>query len=292
MQAVFFGPRGMRAGWRMAMYLAVFFLFLFVCQALGSLSGTRVIAPARMTPLILFEGEAAQALSAIAAALVMSRMESRPFAEYGMPWKGAFAARFWQGALWGMGEITVLVLLIKALGGYSFGAVALGRTDMVRFALIYLVLFLTVGVYEEFFFRGYMQFTGASGMGFWPAALLLSAVFGAVHLTNPGEGLVGAAGVFAIGMFFCFTLRRTGSLWFAIGAHAAFDFGETYLYSVPDSGLILPGQLFSASLHGPRWLTGGSVGPEGSVVSFLLLGLMFVLFDRLYPAKASTQPLL
>ena len=72
-------------------------------------------------------------------------------------------------------------------------------------------------------------------------------------------------------MFFCFTLRRTGNLWFAIGWHAAFDFGETYVYSVPDSGFVMPGHLLAASLHGPRWLTGGTVGPEGSVVDFVVL---------------------
>ncbi len=63
------------------------------------------------------------------------------------------------------------------------------------------------------------------------------------HLTNPGEGPVGALAVFVVGMFLCLTLRRTGDLWFAIGFHAAFDFGETYLYSVPDSGIVAPGHL-------------------------------------------------
>jgi membrane protease YdiL (CAAX protease family) len=137
-------------------------------------------------------------------------------------------------------------------------------------------------------FRGYLQFTLTEGMGFWPTALLLSLMFGAVHLRNPGEGVVGALSVFTIGMFLCFTLRRTGDLWLAIGWHAAFDFGETYLYSVPNSGLVMQGHLLSASLHGSRWLTGGSVGPEGSAFSFAVLAVTFVAFDRLYRQRKET----
>src|ERR1700674_4369673 len=247
----FLGPRGVRAGWRAGLYLALFFLLLFFLEGLAALAHGRIFVSGNLTPGILLAGEAAQAVCAIAAALVMARMEGRPFGEYGMPWRGALRAHFWQGALWGIAEITALVLLIRALGGYSFGGWGLGRGEAVKFALVYGLLFLIVGVYEEFFFRGYLQFTAASGMGFWPAAVLLSAVFGAVHLNNPGEGPVGALGVFLIGMFFCLTLRRTATLWFAIGSHAAFDFGETYLYSVPNSGLVLQGRLLSASLHGP-----------------------------------------
>jgi len=231
------------------------------------------------------------AASAIAAALLMSLLEQRPFAEYGMPPHLAFGVRFWQGTFWGIGQISALMLLIRALGGYSFGVLAIRGNGLVLYGLLWGSFFVVVGIAEEFLFRGYLQFTFSSGMGFWPAAALLSLGFGAVHLSNPGEGPVGALSVFAIGMLFCLTLRRTGNLWFAIGMHAAFDFGETYIYSVPDSGLVVPGQLLSASLHGPVWLTGGSIGPEGSVLAFVVLAAVFVLFDFVYPdARRATAP--
>jgi CAAX protease family protein len=68
------------------------------------------------------------------------------------------------------------------------------------------------------------------------------------------------------GLFCCLTLHRTGNLWFAVGFHASWDWGESFFYSVPDSGEIAVGHLLSSTFHGPDWLTGGSVGPEGSVV--------------------------
>jgi hypothetical protein len=120
-------------------------------------------------------------------------------------------------------------------------------------------------------------------MHFWPAAALLSVLFGALHLANPGEARIGIAAVVVIGFFFCLTLRRTGALWFAVGFHAAWDWGESYLYSVPDSGSIARGHLLNSSLHGPEWLTGGSVGPEGSYFLFVLIAGLWVLFGRIYP---------
>jgi hypothetical protein len=89
--------------------------------------------------------------------------------------------------------------------------------------------------------------------------------------------------VAVIGIFFCLTLRRTGTLWFAVGFHASWDWGESYLYSVPDSGGMSPGHLLNSSFHGSRWLTGGSVGPEGSVMVFVVIALAWVVFNRVYP---------
>jgi hypothetical protein len=68
-----------------------------------------------------------------------------------------------------------------------------------------------------------------------------------------------------------------------VGFHAAWDWGESYFYSVPDSGGMAPGHLLHSSLQGPRWLTGGSVGPEGSVFLFVLILLLWLAFDRVYP---------
>jgi membrane protease YdiL (CAAX protease family) len=101
---------------------------------------------------------------------------------------------------------------------------------------------------------------------------------------------VGAAGVVMIGLVFAFALRRTGNLWLVVGWHASFDFGETFLYSVPNSGIVLEGHLSNASLHGARWLTGGTVGPEGSVFSFLTMGILALAIHVLFPSPKTQLP--
>ena len=289
-ETIFLGPNGIRAGWRAALYVAFFMLIELVLQSLIALNPFASVADLLRTPEALLIRELILIAGAVGAAQVMALIEGRTIGAYGIPWRGAFRARFWQGTVWGIAQLSAIMLLIAAWHGYSFGGLALGGSALIEFAVRWAAVFLAVGFAEEFLFRGYLQFTLAEGMGFWPTALLLSLIFGAVHLHNPGEGVVGALSVFTIGMFLCLTLRRTGDLWLAIGWHAAFDFGETYLYSVPNSGLVMPGHLLAASLHGARWLTGGSVGPEGSVFSFAVLAVTFVAFDRVYrPRKEAAE---
>ncbi len=230
--------------------------------------------------------EAIPFLGTFAAGLVMSRLEKRRFGDYGLPFRGFLGRFFWQGALFGFVEISAVIGVIAAFGSYRFGSLAIHGEDLLRWASFWAVFFLVVGLYEEFTFRGYMQFTLAQGVGFWPAALLLSLAFGLVHITNPGENWIGIAGIVLTGLFWSFTLRRGGNLWFAVGMHASFDFGETFLYSVPDSGAVFPGHLSNATLAGSAWLTGGSAGPEASLFDFLIILLFFYVFHRLYPVRS------
>jgi hypothetical protein len=175
------------------------------------------------------------------------------------------------------------MLSMKAAGAFHISGLALSGTRILKFAVFYAVFFLIVGFFEEFLMRGYTQFTLTMGMGFWPSAALLSILFGAIHLGNQGEAWTGALAAALIGFFFCLTLRRTGDLWFAVGFHASWDWGETFLFSVPNSGNAMPGHLVNASFQGPAWLTGGTVGPEGSVLIFVLIIVMWFVFYRLYP---------
>jgi uncharacterized protein len=238
-------------------------------------------------PKILMAGELSFAAGAYLPAWFLSLMERRSFRSYGLPAQGAFSKLFWQGVLLGLAEISGVIGTIAAFGSYRFGSIAIHGIVLARYAVFWAVFFLVVGLVEEFQYRGYVQFTLSQAVGFWPAAVLLSVGFGVVHLANQGENWVGGAGVALTGLLWCFTLRRTGNLWLAVGMHASFDFGETFLYSVPDSGYLFPGHLSNATLAGPAWLTGGSVGPEASVFDFVTLILFFFVIHWLYPARSS-----
>jgi membrane protease YdiL (CAAX protease family) len=280
---VLFNDRGLRAGWRLLIYIlliAISFTFIgFIARRVHTPTGG--IPP---PPAVLVQELIGFAV-VFGCALIMSRIEHRSPGDYGLPIDEAFGRKFWLGVLFGVVEISLLIGLISAFGGYSFGSLALSTKGIFEWGLFHLVLFTVVGFFEEFMFRGYTQFTLADGTGFWLAALILSLGFGAVHLGNPGEGLVGAASVALVGLFFAFTLRRTGNLWYAVGLHASFDWGETYLYSVPNSGTFMEGHLSNSILHGAKWLTGGTVGPEGSIFCFLTMGLQFLVVMWLFPKK-------
>lgn len=283
-QAIFWNERELRAGWRLLVYLLFFFLIAWAENLVATVLHLPQINRTSLTATSMLIQEGIGMIAALAAAAIMGMLEGRPFGDYGLPRAAAFGARFRQGMAWGIAMITGTILLIRAFGGFSFGSLALRGPALWGYAALWGMVFLCVGFFEEFLFRGYTQFTLATGIGFWPAATVLSAAFGALHLANRGEDKIGALSVFVIGMFFCLTLRRTGNLWFAVGLHAAFDWGESYLFSVPDSGLVSPGHLLNSSFHGPAWLTGGTVGPEGSVMAFVVIGIAAAIFARVYPA--------
>ncbi|MGA7511774.1 MAG: type II CAAX endopeptidase family protein, partial [Candidatus Sulfotelmatobacter sp.] len=215
-------------------------------------------------------------------ALVLARVENRAWGAYGLPGRLAFGKLFWVGAVWGFASITLLLGTMYGLRVFQVGHFAIHGMRSVKFAAFWAFYFLLVGLFEDFHFRGYLQFTLTRGIGFWPAAVLLSGYFGWSHRLNEGERWTGLLAAAVIGLFFCLTLRRTGSLWFAVGFHAAWDWGETFVYSVPDSGTLFPGHLLKTSFHGPAWLTGGMVGPEGSLLCFVVIAVVWVVFARRY----------
>ncbi len=277
-ETMFIGPRGLRSGWRVTIYLAMVVALLLLLSFI-----LNKLLPKPGAPWSFLIGELVAVVSAFLPAFVMTRIEKRFFGTYGLPASGAFGKQFWIGALWGIASLSLLLLAIRGVGDFSLGGLALHGPRILKFALFWGVVFLCVGFFEEFLFRGYTLSTLTEGMGFWPAALILSAIFGGVHLGNQGEAWIGALAAAMIGLFFCLTLRRTGTLWWAVGFHASWDWAESYFYSVPDSGSLSPGHLLNTSFQGSRWITGGTVGPEGSAFVPVLLVLLWIIFDRLYP---------
>jgi membrane protease YdiL (CAAX protease family) len=214
---------------------------------------------------------------------IVSRMEQRPLDDYGMPPRQAFGARFWEGSGWGFAMLSAILLVLRVSGHFQIDSVALAGNAVFRWALAWGATFLAVSLSEELAFRGYWLFTMSRRVRFWPAALFLSAVFGVAHLGNQGENVLGILQVVATGLLFCLMIRRTGTLWFAIGFHAAWDWAETFFYGTPDSGLLGVGRFLNTSVRGPNWITGGAAGPEGSIFALVILLLCAMLIHFRFP---------
>src|SRR5271155_3930835 len=212
----------MHSIWRLSVYIVLVWLLWTLKNIL--LEQYLAIFPLSDSPLVLLLEELLAFSVVYGAALLLSRFEQQPAGAYGLPLPQAFGRRFWQGCLLGLCEISSLIGLIALFRGYSFGPLALHGLEVGRWALEWAAIFLLVGLFEEFAYRGYSLHTLAQSVGFWPAALLLALYFGVEHSDNPGEGLVGEAGIVAIALIFALTVRRTGTLWLAVGWHAAFDF--------------------------------------------------------------------
>ena len=269
---VFYGPSELRAGWR---------LFIFLAIAIGLINASnlmvrRLLHGADDTTLFLVR-EVMDFLIFLLASWIMGRIEGRTIADYGLPWRRMFRVQFWQGILLGFASITGLLVAMRGVGVFYFGSIALHGADIWKWAIVYMFVFILVALREEFRARGYGLFTLSAGIGFWPAAILSATFFGYSHHLNSGEDWIGLFNAGAFGLLLCFLLRRTGDLWMPIGLHVAFDWGETYFYGVADSGQKLPGHLLNSSSSGPVWLSGGTVGPEGSLFCTLLIVMVWLI---------------
>ena len=212
-------------------------------------------------------------------AVVASKLERKPFAAYGLPWPPALRTRFWPGAALGIASLTAVVLALAALGGLGLTLPPHVGPATLLVGAGYLLLFIILAAREEFLFRGYGLSTLAGNIGFWPAAAISSGWFLAGHAGNAGETAVGLATIGLFGLFACLLLWRTGNLWMPIGFHAAWNWGQTFLFGVSDSGhAAAPGHLFTASVSksAPAWLSGGATGPEGSVLALVLIAAMMI----------------
>jgi membrane protease YdiL (CAAX protease family) len=279
---VFFNSRGLRAGWRLLVFVVIFAALgyladLFVARSL------HLHQRAFLDPIGIISDELQVLIEVVIATAVMARIERRSFADYGIPVRHAFGANFWIGSIWGFASTAVLIGLIAVFGGYRIGGLAVHGTSLANFLALWLLANLLIGFAEEIQFRAYILATLADGIRFWPAAILLSIGFGALHyFLKPHERWEDFASTGLLGLFMCLTLRRTGSLAFAIGWHFAFDFANLFVWSGQNAGEYAAGHLLNTSWSGPQWLTGGMLGPEASWMVFPVIALLFGIFNWRY----------
>jgi membrane protease YdiL (CAAX protease family) len=195
---IFMGPSGIRSGWRLLIFI---FLMLACLKAeaftLKHIPGVDAWLKAQdqnvFTPALAIVSEGIMLLALLVATGVMALIEKRTYADYYLPMNQFLGKRFWQGVPYGFAMLSLLLVLIAAFHGFSLAGMALPGADALKFGALYGIAFLMVGLFEEGCFRGYMQATLGPGIGFWPAAIILSILFGAIHLSNLGEAWFGAA---------------------------------------------------------------------------------------------------
>jgi hypothetical protein len=232
--------------------------------------------------------ELTQCLPALLATAIMAMIERRPLLAYGFQGESR-AVRFVSGLILGFVALSAFLLVLWKAGLLVFDGQLLHGTAILKYALGWGLMFFMTALFEETTLRGYLQFTLTRGIGFWWAALLLSFLFGFAHGSNPGETHVGLASAAGIGLVFCLSLWYTGSLYWALGFHAGWDWGQSYFYGTSDSGVVVQGHLLGTHPIGPRLWSGGTTGPEGSLL-VLPLVVIFALLMWLWWGRRLQSP--
>jgi len=295
---LFVGPSGLRPFWRLLLYLAILLAPVLLFVVAGQLADNKDLpnttALHEISPLIAGINEWLQLGYVFLATWIMSRIEGRNVFSYGFSRVPRLLRWVLFGALLGLVFQSLLIGILWKTHHLAFDGVLLHGLSAMRYGLEWAIVFVGVGFFEEFLFRGYLQFNltecmaalvrylsptnkHAEAIGFWSAAALISFGFGLTHSFNPGESSIGLLCAGCAGLMFAFSLWRTGSLWWAIGLHTAWDWAQSFLFGVADSGSISAHRLLSTHPVGPAWLSGGATGPEGSIFVLPVMAVLLII---------------
>lgn len=170
------------------------------------------------------------------------------------------------GLLIGAGLFTLMTGIVALMGG-----IRVERVNGIGALWGMLAMAVTSGTIEEILFRGILLRHIEVMLGTWAALLITSALFGAAHLANEGATLfAGFAIAMEAGILLGAAYLWTRRLWVPIGIHAAWNFTQGWVFSVPVSGSDAPEGLLATVREGPDWLTGGAFGLEASVIAMLV----------------------
>jgi hypothetical protein len=156
--------------------------------------------------------------------------------------------------------------------------------------------FVLAAVLEEVVMRGIVFRILEQWLGSWIALACSAALFGLLHLINPGATLLNAGAIMLeAGVMLAAAFMLTRRLWLCIGIHFAWNFTQGGIFSGAVSGGVAPG-LLQARVVGPQWLTGGAFGVEASVVALVLCSAAGLLLltaarrrDRIISYRAAQQ---
>ena len=294
---IFYNRRGIRSGWRLLAWLGMFLggliAFFVLIRVLAVILGMVLASSGKpggnpfqsldkeFQTLLELGGEGIAFLAAfLSAVFVANYMERRGARSLGLAFTPRWLKDFGLGFGLGVLLLSLVVLTLTGLGFYHFRGFNEDAGRALMWGAILFLGFLGVGLFEEFAFRGYLLQNLMDGLGLPKGVVLSCMIFAGVHTSNPGENPLGILEVLCAGILLLVPVLRTRALWMAVGLHAAWDWSQNFLYNVPDSGQVLPGGLLRTEIHGPAWLTGGSAGPEGSVVALLVTALAALYLSR------------
>jgi membrane protease YdiL (CAAX protease family) len=183
------------------------------------------------------------------------------------------------GAVWGAGAALASALLLAAMGAVEIAATPPLSLILVRVAS-WAAVVTVVGLLQELAFRGWLLGWLRTRLAFWPAAVVASLAFAAIHLGRPGETPMGLAGLAVFGLASAAGLRRAGTLAWPMGFHAAWNVVQDAVLGLPDGGAAPHASLLSSRAHGPSWLTGGTAGLEGAATTLVLMAAVTALLAR------------
>jgi len=256
-----------------------------------TLTGVPLHLSGRLTAGAVAFNEFENFLIALLCTLPFALYEHRSVDSYGISIGRALDWLFLEGLASGVVMTGFVALGMLFLGGMQVHGLALATNMLAISALAWLGANILVGIGEEYFFRGYFLQSLWKSIGFWPASIIVSLLFAADHyFFKTGENIWDVITLVSISLLMCYSVLKTGGLWFAIGSHVAFDFVQLFVIGTPNGSKLPEGRLLNVTFHGPAWLTGGVLGTEASWLMYPAIALVWLyVWWRYRPTAADTR---
>lgn len=267
-----------RSGWKFAIYVAFFLIFWVATGLTLSIFVSRSASNFDSQLALLALNEIALFVPAVVAmALTIRFVDHRPLSTFGIGFVPGWKRHFVSGILLSAGMLAVLVAGSKALGVVSVrwtGGNAPGATILGTFALL-----LLAALNEELVFRGFPLQILIDGLGEWPGMIAMSALFGAMHLSNPNAGVLGTLNTIIAGMLLSLAYVRTRSLWMSYAIHVGWNVGLGFVLGFALSGIDIA-SLWTTEVTGSNTILGGKYGPEGGLLATFIFTASAVIVHR------------
>lgn len=296
---ILFGKDGkLRSGWRFAIFVAAFIVLGTLLGAGVVLLATLVFGPAEpgSAVFLTLNGVVSLAIALIVGWLCGWYLERLPFEALGASLKGNWLLNFLTGLVGGAITFTIGAAVGMLFGGLSFSFNSDAPANSIATTLlISFLVFAAAAAFEEALFRGYiLQTFVRSGLA-WPAVIVTSVIFGAVHLGNPSANWISSINTALAGIWFGVAYLKTRDLWFPFGLHLAWNWTQGSIFGVEVSGLtdLVKQPLMRETDLGPVWLTGGEYGIEGGIATTIALVVSIIaisFLSNLKPMKRQHLP--
>jgi uncharacterized protein len=265
----------LRSGWKLLAFYVTLILLWIAAGITVVFFFLRTPFPDELTQLAL--NEAALFPAALVAVLLMTKfVDHRPVKTFGL------TLEHWKRHLFAGLALSALMAGILLAGSYAFGYVhtawTAGQVPAGTLIMTALVLLVAAAV-EELMFRGYPLQVLCEGIGNWPGILVLSGLFGLVHLNNPNASLLGTVNTVLAGIWLSLAYIKTRSLWFPWALHVGWNAGIGFILGLPLSGLDLA-SLWTTGVAGSDLILGGAYGPEGGLLATFIFGTSTLIVYR------------
>ena len=274
----YIGPVSWRGVGLVACFVVLVVLFMVGLEASLHAFGIRFHDDSGLERPFSIIGTYSALIVVLAATAILGRVERRSWRDFGLR-DGRGTRHVLIGISVGLAAMIAIAASLWLAGGLRIRPGDLSG-HAAGFAVIWALGYAGTALFEETVFRGYVLKRLTEAAGFPLAACVTSLLFGLAHMSSGFDAGLALVNAVLVGGILALSVRLTGSLWWAIGFHGAWDWAESYLLGAADSGLRAQGALLQSDPTGAILLSGGGSGPEGSLLTFTVGLVALVILVR------------